>query len=457
MGWRPAVTLATVILFTLANCTGGPPTAVPTSGEGSVQPMDTPTQPATSLPTDTPMPPTVTSTPKATATPISTTTPIPPTSTPPPANHTVCGSGCDFTTIQAAVDATGASGDAVIEIRAGVHTEPGIVIGEGTAVTVRGLGADETVVQAHEAREAAPERVFLVEEGATLVLERMTIRHGRPSRQEECGGGIMNLGSVTLRQCAVEGNQSNSGAGICTRGTLEVINSSISDNFADGVGPSGYACGSGGGIKCERGALKLVNSTVSGNTSEDADIHSDRARGGGVHVGCNCTAAFMNTTVSGNTSVAYAGGVYIKGALRLVNCTITDNHTSGEAGGVYVRGLLDFMNTIIAHNTGKGANCVIGGPGGYQGKGEIGMNTNNLIVGGACDPTYTENPILGPLADNGGDTLTHALLPGSPAIDAIPAISCTLPTDQRGALRPAVQTSAEAPCDIGAFEVQDKD
>jgi hypothetical protein len=457
MGCRLAVTLATVTSFTLANCTGGPPTAVPTSGEGSVQPMDTPTQPAISLPTDTPVPPTVTSTPEPTATATPTTTPLPPTSTPRPATHTVCGSGCDFTTIQAAVDATGPAGGAVIEIRDGIHTEPGIVISEGTAVTVRGLGADETVVQAHEAPEGAPERVFLVEEGATLVLERMTIRHGRPSRDEECGGGIMNLGSVTLNQCVVGANRSNSGAGICTRGTLEVINSSVSDNFADGIGPSGYACGSGGGIKCERGTLKLVSSTVSGNTSEDADIHADRARGGGVHVGCNCTAAFTNTTVSGNTSVAYAGGVYIKGALRLVNCTITDNATSGEGGGVYVRGHLDVVNTIMAHNAGKGGNCVIGGPGGYQGKGEIGVNTNNLVVGGTCHPTYTEDPMLGPLADNGGDTLTHALLPGSPAIDAVSAISCTVATDQRGALRPVVQMSPKTPCDIGAFEVQDED
>jgi hypothetical protein len=58
------------------------------------------------------------------------------------------------------------------------------------------------------------------------------------------------------------------------------------------------------------------------------------------------------------------------------------------------------------------------------------------------------------LADNGGDTKTHALLPGSPAIDAIPVVSCTLPTDQRGALRPVVQISLDTPCDIGAFELQ---
>jgi hypothetical protein len=328
------------------------------------------------------------------------------------------------------------------------------VVSPGTAVTIRGLGVDKTIVQAHEAVEEAPERVFLIEEGGTVVLERMTIRHGRPSRDEECGGGIMNLGSVTLNQCVVGANRSNSGAGICNRGALTIVNSGISDNFADGVGPSGYACGSGGGIKCERGTLTLVNSTVSGNASQDADIHSERARGGGVHVGCNCTAVFTNSTISGNTSVAYAGGVYIKGALRLVNCTITDNSTDGEGGGVYVRGHLDFVNTITAHNGGKGGNCLIGGPGGYQGRGEIGLNSNNLVVGGTCDPDYVDAPMLGPLADNGGDTLTHALLPGSPAIDAVPAISCTVPTDQRGALRPAVQTSPETPCDIGAFEVQ---
>lgn len=370
-----------------------------------------------------------------------------------PATDTVCAAGCDFTTIQAAIDAPTTASGAIIEITDPVHTEAGIAFSEGVQVTIRGLGAGETIVQAHETPEEAPERVFLIQEGATVVLEKMTIRHGRPSRDEECGGGIMNLGSVTIHQCVVTANRSNSGAGICNRGALTIINSSVSDNFADGVGPSGYACGSGGGIKCERGSLALVNSTISGNTSEDADIHADRARGGGVHVGCNCTAVFTNSTVSGNSSVAYAGGIYVKGALRLVHCTITDNRTSGEGGGVYVRGHLDFVNTIMAGNAGKGGNCIIGGPGGYQGKGEIGLNWNNLVVGGACDPAYVEDPMLGPLADNGGDTLTHALLPGSPAIDAIAVISCTLPTDQRGGLRPAVQTSPETPCDVGAFEV----
>jgi hypothetical protein len=333
-----------------------------------------------------------------------------------------------------------------------VHTEAGIVI-RGD-VTIRGLGAGETIIQGHETRDEAADRVFLIEEGAKAVLERITIQHGRPSVDEECGGGVLNLGSLTLKRCVLRANRCNSGAGICTRGELTIINSSIADNLADGVGPTGYACGSGAGIKCERGGFTVVNSTISGNTSEDADIHTDRARGGGAHIGCNCTAAFTNTTISGNTSVAYAGGVYIKGTLRLVNCTIANNRTTGEAGGAYVRGRLDFTNSIIANNRGKGGNCVIGGPGGYQGRGEIGLNSGNMVTGGTCDPAFADDPALGPLADNGGDTLTHALLAGSPAIDAVPAISCSVPSDQRGALRAVILTSSDKPCDIGAFEVQ---
>jgi hypothetical protein len=416
-------------------------------------------------PTVTPVPPTATP-PPATETPTLTNTPIPPTETPAPTatpmpptptplspTDTVCTSGCDFTTIQAAIDDPGTASGAIIEVTDPVHTEAGIIVRKD--VTIRGLGADSTIVQAHdETPDEAPERVFLIEEDATLVLEKMTIRHGRPSRQEECGGGIMNLGTLTLNNCVVSDNGSNSGAGICSSGALTLINSTVSYNTADGVGPVGYTCGNGGGIKCERGTLTLINSTISDNKSEDADPFRDVGRGGGVHVACNCTAVFTNSTISGNRSVAGAGGVYIHGVLRLVNCTISDNHTTGEGGGVYVRGHLDYVNTIIAGNAGRGGNCVVGGPGDYRGMGSVGTNSNNLVGGGSCDPAYSDDPMLGPLADNGGDTWTHALLPGSPAIDAISAISCTLPIDQRGMPRPVVQASPDTPCDLGAFELQ---
>jgi hypothetical protein len=365
----------------------------------------------------------------------------------------VCASGCDFSTIQAAIDDSSTEAGAIIEITDPIHTEAGIVVNKD--VTLRGLGADDTIVQAHgETPDEAPERVFLVEEDVTLVLEKMTIRHGRPSRQEECGGGIMNFGTLTLSNCVVRGNGANSGAGICNSHALTLINSTVSYNTADGVGPIGYTCGNGGGIKCERGTLALVNSTISNNKSEDADPFRDVGCGGGVHVACNCTAVFTNSTVSGNRSVACGGGIYDHGVLRLVNCTISDNRTTGEGGGVYVRGHLDYVNTIIAGNAGKGRNCVVGGPGGYRGMGSIGINDNNLVEGGGCDPDYSGDAKLGPLADNGGDTKTHALLSGSPAIDAISVVSCTLPTDQRGSLRPVAQISPDSPCDIGAFEQQ---
>jgi hypothetical protein len=359
----------------------------------------------------------------------------------------VCAAGCDFTTVQAAIDDAGTADGAIIEVTDPIHTEAGIIVNKD--VTIRGLGTSDTIVQACDTPGEAPARVFLVEEGATVIFERMTIRHGKPSLQEEGGGGVMNYGRLTLRNCVVSDNIANDGAGIYNRGALTLVNSTVRDNVADGIAPPGYECGSGGGIKSSQGTLTLINSTISGNQAGSEDM----GKGGGVHVSCDCTAAFTNTTISGNRAVGPGGGVSVMGTLRLANCTIADNKAGDKGGGVYVRGRLDYVNTIIADNVGRG-NCAIGGRGGYRGEGTIGTNSNNLVGDNSCSPDYSGDPMLGPLADNGGDTLTHALLPGSPAIDAIPAISCTLPTDQRGAPRPIGCLSPATPCDIGAFELQ---
>jgi len=104
---------------------------------------------------------------------------------------------------------------------------------------------------------------------------------------------------------------------------------------------------------------------------------------------------------------------------------------------------LNYVNTIIANSTAGGdcANASI-----------IGTHTNNLVEDGSCSATFSGDPLLGALANNGPSigsgqaTLTHALLPGSPAIDAGDDASC-LPTDQRGIPRPQ-----GAHCDIGAYE-----
>lgn len=79
----------------------------------------------------------------------------------------------------------------------------------------------------------------------------------------------------------------------------------------------------------------------------------------------------------------------------------------------------------------------------------IGTNISNLVEGGGCDAELSGDPRLAPLADNGGVTLTHALLPGSPAIDAAMDGTCHLITDQRGEARPDGKNRL---CDLGAYE-----
>ena len=438
---KPGLLRTSMILAmaVLAGCTTSSPPAKPPTPAPILPTMTLPSPTETPIPTVTLIPPTA--------------KPIPPTPTPLPATDTVCASGCDFTTIQAAIDDAGTEDGAIIEITDPIHTEANIVVNKN--VTIRGLGAVDTIVQAHDQTpDEAPERVILIEDGTTAVLESVTIRHGRPSRQEECGGGIMNHGTLTLKNGVVSDNVSNAGAGICNRGELTLIDSTVSGNTADGIAPPGYESGDGGGIECERGTLTLINSTISYNKSEAIDPRFKGGSGGGVVILNNCMAVFTNSTISGNRAASVAGGVFLAGTLRLINCTISDNRASDESGGVYVRGHLDYVNTVIAGNAGKVGNCVVGGPGGYKGMGSIGINSNNLVEDGSCNADFSGNPLLGFLADNGGPTLTHALLPGSPAIDAIPVESCTLPTDQRWAPRPVVQTSADTPCDIGAFELQ---
>jgi hypothetical protein len=276
----------------------------------------------------------------------------------------------------------------------------------------------------------------------------MTIRHGRPSAEEEHGGGIDCHGMLTVKNCVVTKNSARGGGGISNRaGTLTILGSTFSDNVARGDGPRGLECGGGGGVKCSSGHMTVVGSTITGN---QAGLRSEGV-GGGVRTGCGCVAEIVNSTISGNDAVRYGGGVAAGGTVQITHCTITQNAVGGGGGTLWIRGEVSLQNTIVAENRG-GRYWVVHKDSG--GKGTLTLSINNLIGDGSCSPDLSGDPMLGRLSDNGGDTLTHALLPGSPAIDAVPAVSCTLPTDQRGRLRPIVQVSADTPCDIGAFEVQ---
>jgi hypothetical protein len=456
------VIVAVLIAMTLVvACAQGKPTASPTPPTATVTPI--PPTPISVPLTLTPLPPTETSTSTATL------APTLPTPTPLPATDTVCASGCNYTTIQAAVNA----GAAIIEITDPVHTEAGIVVDGDITVTIRGLGTDTTIVQAHETLEDSPERVFLIMEGADVTLEEMTVRHGRPSVEDEHGGGIMNYGTLTVRNCVITANSARGGGGIDNRyGTLTIVGSTIHNNVARGDGPRGEECGGGGGIKCSSGTMRLISSTIAAN---QAGLGST-GLGGGVCTGCGCTAEIVNSTISGNKAAKYGGGISAMGAVRITNttisgnktttygggiavagkvwitnCTITKNTVVGVGGALWILGELNLENSIIADNMGD-RSCTIVSEGNKVGS--FGINRNNLSNDVHCNSDFSGDPMLGPLIDNGGPTLTHALLPGSPAIDAVPVVNCTLPTDQRWAPRPIVQTSADTPCDIGAFELQ---
>jgi hypothetical protein len=277
------------------------------------------------------------------------------------------------------------------------------------------------------------------------VIKGLTIRHGYPTDQTRCGGGVSNSGTLLIEKCVLRDNSANEGGGIFNQGDLTVLNTSIHGNLADREAPPGYECGSGGGLKNGfRGLVAADNCTFSANQA--------LGKGGGVFVACEGAARFTNCTFSGNRTVGNGGGVYVHGPTELVHCTIAENWADGSGGGVYIRDTLNWSNCLVASNHKQ--DVYIGGEGGYKGKGSFAMHSHNWVADGSCESKHSGDPLLGPLADNGGDTLTHALLPESPAIDLIPVPECPVPYDQRGETRPLYISSLEPVCDVGAFEWQ---
>jgi hypothetical protein len=213
------------------------------------------------------------------------------------------------------------------------------------------------------------------------------------------------------------------------------------------------------------GALTITGSTISGNQATGGS-----AVGGGFATSNPVTATLINSTVAGNSSDGNGAGLYTEGTLNLQNATIAgntadaDSDGAGDGGGIFGFGgsTINMRNSILADNV----DASTGGPAVHPDcSGSLNSQGYNLIEN-TTGCTFTPNndltgmdPVLGPLADNGGPTQTKALLPGSPALNAgnpampggIDPNACPA-TDQRGLSR-----TTFAPCDIGAFEVQDFD
>src|SRR5215203_267474 len=153
-------------------------------------------------------------------------------------------------------------------------------------------------------------------------------------------------------------------------------------------------------------------------------------------VGNSAKLTLNNLTVANGRADNAGGGILNLGTLEVNNSTISGNSANNNAGGIGNGSTATLNNTIVANN--EGGNCA-GLP--------VTDDGGNLEwPGNDCGFALSADPLLGPLADNGGPTQTHALQPDSPAIDA--AVECPPPaTDQRGVSRPQ-----GAACDIGAFE-----
>lgn len=269
------------------------------------------------------------------------------------------------------------------------------------------------------------------------------------------GGAIYNFaGPLTVISSRFSGNSASDGGAIAsTFGTLTVDSSSFSGN-------EGFISG-GGAISQLEGTSTFTNSVLNSNNSSD---------GGGAIAIYSGASTIKNTTVSNNsTDIGNGGGIENRGTLSLINSTVTGNVTTGiSAGGIVNFGTLAFRNTIIAGNlANQGEPDIVGIIGTMTSLGNnlIGKSNgftngvNGDIVGTVAAPV---DPLLGPLANNGGPTLTHALLPDSLAInagnDCVLDSSCPtfnapddLTTDQRGDGFPRKIGSA---VDVGAYEVQ---
>jgi len=323
-----------------------------------------------------------------------------PTSTPTPTpDVTVCAEGCDFTTLQAALDAEHTNDSNIIAVRDAVHTEANIYIHKN--VTIQGSGADATIVQANAQPETATDRVFHAPAGVTVTLRALTIRHGNPMDLPESGGGILNEGTLTVEGCIITDNSGSAGGGIHNDGTLTILNSTINHNVARGGGDSYYECQTGGGIKNLAGTVTLRNSTVSDNTAG--------GKGGGIHVACKGILVLENSIIRHNTTNNDGGGVFLNGVGHFTQSTLSDN-TAKTGGGIYIegsgehnliRGQLNYTNTLIAANTARMekygvADCMLGD------HATLGANRNNWVGDGTCSPAQTGDPAKAP-ADTGAD------------------------------------------------------
>ncbi len=307
-------------------------------------------------------------------------------------------------------------------------------------IVINGASAASTIIDGNPNGNQRT-GIFDVAVGRSARIANVTLRNGNSVFS---GGAIRNEGTLTLANSVLEGNHAaSSGGGIDNGGALIVIASTFRSNVAH----------SGGGIYVF-GPTKIRGSTFHGNSAN---------YGGGIYNNDD-RLHIVNSTVSGNTADTDGGGIFSRVAGFLYNTSVIGNDADhdrdeggGYGGGVYADAgsRLVVVHSLIAGNTQRDAPIDDDCHGVLE---TYGRNMFGEVANCAFPNTTTWGTVLlntiGPLQDNGGPTLTHALLPTSQAINGtsdpfgcVDEDGTPLTTDQRGAPR-----VVGPHCDTGAFE-----
>jgi hypothetical protein len=272
-----------------------------------------------------------------------------------------------------------------------------------------------------------------IQNGGTMTLDHCVIAHNQ--------GNIFSTGSLTITNCTINNNVAVNGTALTTGSPATITDSTITDNFATiSAGAISHGVGDltisrctiarnsalvNGGIVSVGGAVYVSDSTISGN-------QSPYGRGGGIDFE-KTYGGFVEITGSTITlnSAQSAGGVYSAGSGMLIRSSIIAGNPTGP-----------FQPDVVGTVLSLGHNLV----------GAIDSSSNGWAATDLTgNPVFPLDPMLGPLQDNGGLTLTHALLSGSPALNAGDT-GLFGSFDQRGTLR---EYSVVHGVDIGAFQTED--
>ena len=371
-----------------------------------------------------------------------------------------------------------------------VTTTSDVVAPDGSCSLREAVTAAETDAATSDCPAGSGADTIELAAGATYTLastlpeiaSRLTI-DGNGSTIDAAGSGrvlaVAVSGDLTLDDVTITGGAADDGAGVHSQGELAISNSTITDNDATIDGGGIFNSGrltitatdltsnsaSSGGAIFNSGELIVRDATFSGNSASDdggaltnagtADVttttfaaNSATSRGGGVFSTADTT--ITNSTLSDNTTLEGGGIFNLSGTTAVAFVTVTGN-SAPAGGGIATDGQggasTELTASIVAGNgIGDDVALVDGTQDVYVGDDNVIGTYDDTAIGDFDDDVTGVDPLLGPLADNGGPTRTHRPMVGSPAIDIVQG-SFPDPTDQRGADR------FQGPlADAGAYE-----